>query len=206
LASSDTVADFAAGAALGGLTGLLVGLSTASVTGTILSSVVAIGTAFIGLAGEPKLAGGAITQMRIIGFATAMIVALFGGVWTRTHDFLSPTPQQLYDQLRAADFPPEEARDVVKLIRFGLKTDRAGSTMEVDPEAGKNTRTTLYSTTPEWCADLVARQDQPMEEQIEWLSRQGDEYDELASRLRNLPPDRQVAVAQAAPFYICEVN
>ena len=205
--SSDKIVDFAAGITLGGLTGLLVGLTTTSVTATILSSIVAIATAFIGLAGEPKLIAGTVTQLRIIGFAAAMIAALLAGIWMRTHNVLSPTPKQIFDQLLQAGLTKEQATQLVVFSRFGLMPEGATPASETAvADAAKRDNTTLFFRAPAWCDDFLQRRTQPANDQIAWLAQQGGEYEEMAARLNRLPEDRKPAVLKAAPFYICGVS
>jgi hypothetical protein len=200
-----TTVDVTAGLCLGALTGLLVGLTTASVTTTVLASVLAVATAFIGLAGETKFLDGVVNHARVASFAGAMACALLAGIWMRTHQTLSPSVEDLYIQLKTADFSEAEAKDVVRFVKFGLVP--AGATVATGDQAAIVTgwNGTLFNGAPSWCDDFRLRQSQPVDDQVAWLQGQ-EEARDIASRMSNLPPERRAEVAGEALFYLCGIN
>lgn len=197
------VGDVVTGLVLGALTGILVGLTTASVIATVLSSVLAIATTFVGLAGETKFAAVTVNHARVASFAAAMIFTLLGGMWIRTHDLLSPSPKELYDQLVAANIKPDDAGDLVMFAKFGLLPKDKSVTNSDPANVTKRIQTSLFANIPRWCDDFRQRQSQPIDDQIDWLAGQGGTYADLAARLKKLPDDRRTEVVHSSLFYIC---
>lgn len=197
--------DVAAGLCLGALTGLLVGLTTASVTTTVLASVLAVGTSFIGLAGDAKLLDGVVNHARVASFAGAMACALLAGISMRTHQTLSPSAKDLFIELRTAEFTEAEAKDVVRFVKFGLVP--TGATVATGDQAAIVNRRdgTLFNDAPAWCDDFRRRQSQPVDNQVAWLQGQ-EEARDIALRMGNLPPERRAVVAGQALFYLCGIN
>ncbi|TIX87691.1 hypothetical protein [Rhizobium sp. P44RR-XXIV] len=197
------IADVVTGLVLGALTGIIVGLTTASVVVTVLSSVLAIATAFVGLAGDTKLTAVTVNHARVASFAVAMIFTLLGGMWIRTHDLLSPNPKEIYDQLVTANVKPDDAADLVVFAKFGLLPKDKSAANSDPANVTKRIQSSLFADTPRWCDDFRRRQGQPVDDQIEWLAGQGGTYAELAARIKKLPDDRRTEVVHSSLFYIC---
>ena len=86
--------DFFAAATLGLFIGFILGLSMGEVTGIILSSLIPTITLYIGLK-EGK--GDSGPKKLFIGiFSLFCSLSLAGGLWTRTHNLLSPSIEQQY--------------------------------------------------------------------------------------------------------------
>jgi hypothetical protein len=199
--------NFVAGLCLGTLTGTLVGLTTTGVVSTVLSTVVAIITAFLGIGGELKFFETSSAPIRVIGFSLAMTIALVSGIWLRSHQALSPTPIEIVRQLTAAGYSTTEARDLARLVRFGLKFEGVDPISE-EAVAGsiKQTQTSLYSSTASRCNDLNRDKSLSAQTQIDRLATYGGAYANIAFRLRNQPVDRQVTLLSSATFYLCGAN
>ncbi len=112
----------AAACALGLLTGLLVGMSTSGVTASVVSAALAMVAGVVALTGiaNPFLPKGEDAAVRSAGhdwavffFAVVTIIGLGSGLWMRTHDSLSPTPDELVARWQAAGFEAAEARGIV---------------------------------------------------------------------------------------------
>lgn len=213
-----TVVDVVAGVCLGALTGLLVGLTMASVTTTVLASVLAVATAFVGLAGEAKFLNGLVNHARVASFAGAMACALLAGIWMRTHQTLSPSVEEIFEELTAKKFAGAEAfthaeaKDVIRFVKFGLVpagAPPAGAPLTAataeKATAFNRTSGSLFATAPLWCDDFRRRRSQPLDEQVAWLQGQ-DEAREIAVRMSNLSPERRAMVVGEALFYLCGVN
>ncbi|MGF6562529.1 hypothetical protein [Erwinia aphidicola] len=197
--------DIILGLSLGTLTGFIVGITTASVTSAILSSMLAMVSAFVGLAAEVKVFNSGINQVRVVAFCLSMMIAMTSGIWMRTHDVLSPSPQDIYKQFYNESFnsfSEYEAKEMVLFVRYGL----VPQDKKVVEKVQQSKITALFSGVPAWCGDLSARQNMPAVDLIIWLQQQGGEYRTLAERMLQLPQQRQEQIAHAALFYLCGVN
>lgn len=118
----------AAACGLGLLTGLLVGLSTAGVTASVVSALLAMAAGVAALTGvqNPFLPTGDSAAGRstthnwaLFGFALAAVAGLGGGLWARTHDLLSPSPQEIASRWEAAGLSRESAARLAVLQLTG---------------------------------------------------------------------------------------
>lgn len=118
----------AAACGLGLLTGLLVGLSTAGVTASVVSALLAMAAGVAALTGvtNPFLPTGdsaagrsATHNWALLAFALAAVAGLGGGLWVRTHDLLSPSPQEVAARWQAAGLSKESAARLAVLQLTG---------------------------------------------------------------------------------------
>jgi hypothetical protein len=84
-----TIWQILSGAALGAITGLLIGLSVSPVVATVLGSITAALGALLGFQNANEAAArGSDVRLAFFGFSCA--IALFVGLYLRTHNSLSP--------------------------------------------------------------------------------------------------------------------
>ncbi|MER9867198.1 hypothetical protein NKJ35_08300 [Mesorhizobium sp. M0136] len=117
---SSTTIDVISGISLGFLTGLLVGLTTASVTSSVISSLLALVVAIVGLSKDSNVLFSTNNSIRLSSFAFAAIISVLLGLYMRTHDLLSPSPAQLYNELKLASYSDDDARSLVRFKIFGI--------------------------------------------------------------------------------------
>ncbi|WP_422369491.1 hypothetical protein [Pelagibius sp.] len=148
------MAMFAAACALGLLTGLLIGLSTSGVTGSVVSAVLAMAAGVVALTGvkNPFLPKGESAAPRSAGhnwavtaFAVMTIAGLGSGLWARTHDLLSPTPQEIAERWQAIGLAPEIARRVAVWQLSGLTLSTEGEVSAEAAEGPLKTASVLFS-------------------------------------------------------------
>jgi len=147
------MAMFAAASGLGLLTGLLVGLSTAGVTASVVSALLAMAAGVAALTGvkNPFLPTGDRAAERsnchnwaLFGFALAAVLGLGGGLWVRTHDLLSPSPQQLAARWEAAGLRSDVAARLAVLQMTGANLSGDGG-MEVAADGHSIRASVLFS-------------------------------------------------------------
>ncbi len=147
------MAMFAAACALGLLTGLLIGLSTSGVTGSVVSAVLAMAAGVVALTGvkNPFLPKGESAAPRspghnwaVTAFAVMTIAGLGSGLWARTHDLLSPTPQEIAAQWQAIGLAPETARRIAVRQLSGLTLSAEGE-VKAEADGPLKTSSVLFS-------------------------------------------------------------
>ena len=192
------MAKMAAACALGLLTGLLVGMSTSGVTASVVSAALAMVAGVVALTGiaNPFLPKGENAAARAAGhdwavffFAVATIAGLGGGLWMRTHDTLSPTPDELLARWQAAGFEAAEARGIV--VRHLV--DAAGESGGKDTGA-RASATVLFSTDAATCQRTdPSRAPDSAEARNSW-SLAPEPWPALANSLAAMPKDSLQAV------------
>jgi hypothetical protein len=191
------MAKIAAACALGLLTGLLVGLSTSGVTASVVSAALAMAAGVMALTGitNPFLPKGENAATRAAGhdwavffFALVTIGGLGGGLWMRTHDALSPTPNELIDRWQAAGFSAEESRKIV-VAQWGAAAGEGGK----GPALSK-TATVLFAGDAATCQRTdPSRAPDAAEARNTW-SLAPEPWPALAKSLAALPKDSLQAV------------
>lgn len=129
------MAMFLAAVSLGLLTGLLIGLSSSGVTASVVSAVLAMAAGVVALTGVknpflPKGEGAAERSAQhnwaVAAFALVTIAGLASGLWMRTHNSFSPTPQELAAQWQAAGLSDQQAQRIAVLQLTGATLDEKG--------------------------------------------------------------------------------
>jgi hypothetical protein len=143
-----------AGAALGLLLGLLIGLSNSPVVAVVVGALasglmvllgfvpnkVAAADAGAGAAGVDALRA---AGWRLAGFGFACSAALLAGMYIRTHEAMSPTPEAQMKRLTAAGFSADEARAWVAFKDAGLLFKTGGGTGPGGTAGGGETATVV---------------------------------------------------------------
>jgi len=192
------MAKIAAACALGLLTGLLVGLSTSGVTASVVSAALAMAAGVMALTGitNPFLPTGENAAARAAGhdwavffFAVVTIIGLGGGLWMRTHDTLSPTPDELVARWQAAGFEAAEARKIV-VAQLGAAAGDGGG----NDTGARASATVLFSTDAATCQRTdPSRAPDAAEARNSW-SLAPEPWPALARSLAALPKDSLQAV------------
>jgi len=103
------------GALTGLLVGALVGLSSSSVVQTLVTALIAVATAIVGVVptdgAKVRISPTAHTWMALFGVCA--FAGMVSGLYIRTHDMLSPTPSDLVERWEAAGFTAPAARALV---------------------------------------------------------------------------------------------
>lgn len=105
------------GAAIGLLVGLLMGLAVSPTVGVIVGGLASSLALILGLNDRYFSASKAI---RIGSFGLACILGAFGGIYVRTHKLLEPSLESQLEEYVALGYDENEARDFIKLTRFGI--------------------------------------------------------------------------------------
>jgi len=113
--------DIFSGIALGLLVGVLIGLSIAQVTGIILGALTSLLAAFFGL--RPDKEGETGNKVIIAYFSISCFLAIFGGIFMRTHDLLAPSLEHEIAQYKKANFTDSEIKEILYVKKFGLLTN-----------------------------------------------------------------------------------
>lgn len=146
-----------AASSLGLLTGLLIGLSTSPVVASVVSALLAMAAGIMALTGvkNPFLAKGEEAQGRkashdwaVMAFAVMAIAGLGGGLWARTHDALSPAPQELAAKWIDAGLDADVAARLAAFRLTGAMINAGGEIAEAQADSGKAaTSTVLFAHT-----------------------------------------------------------
>ncbi|GAA0549991.1 hypothetical protein [Chitinophaga japonensis] len=180
-----------AGIGLGLLTGIIIGLSIAEVTGIILGALTSLLAAFFGLQGSRE--GEAGNQLIIGTFGFTCVLAIFAGLYMRTHNVLAPSPDASLRAYRAAGFDTSEIKKIVLFRELGLVPE--GYTFS--KEAKQAGSTVLMAKDP-GSLDLCALTEQSTLEDIQQaFSQSGGVYDELQRSLRETvsnPDERRLTL------------
>lgn len=107
-----------AGLGLGILIGTIIGLSIAEVTGIILGALTSVLAAFFGL--KPAKEGETPNHGAIAAFGFSCLIAIFLGMFIRTHNLLAPSLDSQIKEYTQAGFAVEEARQLVLVQHLGL--------------------------------------------------------------------------------------
>lgn len=108
-----------AGVSLGLLTGIIIGLSIAELTGIILGALTSLLAAFFGLGGGggEKQTG---NQVTIGSFGLSCVLAIFIGMYARTHNVVAPAADATLLKYRSAGFDTTEIKKIILFREFGL--------------------------------------------------------------------------------------
>lgn len=148
------MATIAAACALGLLTGLLVGLSTSGVTASVVSALLAMAAGVAALTGakNPFLPTGESAAQRddghnwaLFAFALLTVIGLGSGLWARTHDALSPSPQEIAARWEALGLSREAAGRLAVLQLTGATLSDAGVVETAGPAAPSPLASVLFS-------------------------------------------------------------
>ncbi|SRR5258707_10121573 len=175
-----------AGAGLGILTGLLVGLSSSPVVASVVGALAAGIVTLLGLVqsdGSKKLfAPGAPARLGTFGLACALGTLL--GLYVRTHDLLSPTPQQQIASLVKAGFDKEQAKQWLLAKQFG-----------VNGKAGVGSSALFSGTGSDDCQEFNAASYKDLHQQLAHFQEIGGRYASFAAGIQNLSdPDKSVVL------------
>lgn len=191
-----------AGAALGLCLGILIGMTTAPIVGTVVGALAALFGTVFGVRLQ-DLEGFA----RIGGFGAFCLFGVLLGVVLRTHNILGITVTQQVKEWVAAGYDTTTARQIVLYRELGLLSDKSGR-LTVTPRSEKVGLSTasahLSAAGEEECAqtDPANFANDPAKI-IRSYSSFGGEWNVLASSLKELPPDKQRAIADAAWRLAC---
>lgn len=111
--------DTFAGVAIGASVGLMVGLSVSPITGMVVTTLLSVLVAYLGLGGQAGPLTSGIASTRVVGFCLGLAPALLLSLTLRTHDGLSPSPRDLVERWKEAGFSQTQAMDLAVLERFG---------------------------------------------------------------------------------------
>jgi hypothetical protein len=194
-----------AGAALGVFLGLLIGLTVSPVAATVVGSITALVTTFIGLG--DKLIGDrrAPSSARIIVFSIFAAVFMLIGIYVRTHDYLAPPPRDSVRALLDAHFPEGDALEIVRFARFGLGPKDAVVAAPESPVVRRNL-TTLFGAPADACTQMIRNRAAAPVARLSAMSQANDNFKEVAERIQSAPMERQVALLDAADFYLCGIR
>ncbi len=107
-----------AGIGLGLLVGTIIGLSIAQVTGIILGALTSLLAAFFGLrTGKEGETG---NQVIIGSFGITCVLAIFLGLFIRTHNLLAPSLQNDIKEYKAAFFDTGDIKKIILFKELGL--------------------------------------------------------------------------------------
>ena len=81
------------GVGFGALLGVMLGLSISDVVASFLTAAVAIAAAILGVAPLPENGRLKLNQLQLSAFAFACIVAVFLGMYIRTHNLMGPSTE-----------------------------------------------------------------------------------------------------------------
>lgn len=199
-----------AAVSLGLLTGLLIGLSTSGVTASVVSAVLAMAAGVVALTGvkNPFLPKGENAAERTPGhnwavaaFALMAVIGLSSGLWMRTHNAFSPTPQEIATQWQAAGLSEAAARRLAVLQLTGASLTAEGTVEAGAAEGPVLTASVLFSVVPaEDCQRSdPARAPDAVEARNSW-SLAPDPWPGLAKALADQPR----AILQAVWSGLCE--
>lgn len=145
---------------MGLLLGILLGLSSSSVVAVVVGALAAMLSAFLDAGGQQKSDGNVVNREAriagavrngLFGFACTAGIAL--GIYTRTHDLLSPPRPTLAQQVRALEtigFTAAEARR----LAVGRTPGDAPAGMAPAGATQDLTRTVLFGVTETQCQRL----------------------------------------------------
>jgi hypothetical protein len=128
--------DTLAGIAIGASVGLLVGLSVSPIAGAVVTTLLSVLVAYLGLGGQAGSLTSGVVSARVVGFCLGLAPALLLSLTLRTHDGLSPSPLAQVERWKAAGFSHSEAKDLVVLERFGSLPPAPRITDSVSPKPG----------------------------------------------------------------------
>lgn len=126
---------FGAGAAIGLVVGFMTGLSISPVTSMVLG---ALSTGLLALLGfklskETEFADS--QPLRVLGFGIACMIALVGGISTRTHQWLSPSLSEQNEKLGAI-FNAADTNQILLSTNYGLLPAGMAKPSEEQPAVG----------------------------------------------------------------------
>lgn len=139
-----------AGFAIGASVGLIVGLSVSPIAGAVVTTLLSLLVAYLGLGGQAGPLTSGVASARVVGFCLGLGPALLLSLTLRTHDGLSPTPKYLVERWKAAGFTESQAMDLAVYERLGTipsfnKPQRtpvvAPNPSEPDPNTKTKTKT-----------------------------------------------------------------
>ena len=198
--------DLAAGAALGLLLGTLVGLSATPIVSTVVTALVALLAGLFGLSDKLSWAMQSGGARRLVAFGLAATLATPAAILVRTYEWLSPSIDQQRQELRRIGVVDSlEQKDLLLFLHFGIQP--AGRSLSVkDGASGTQTRQgVLYAAPAEFCNEITRLRVQgaPPADYLALFGSGRDELRRIGEAIAALSPDRQKAVLEAAPVYLC---
>ena len=183
-----------AGVGLGVLTGLLVGLSASPVVASVVGAIAASIVTLLGLApgdGSRKLfASGSALRLGTFGLACALATLL--GLYIRTHDLLSPTPDQQIASLHKAGLNQEQATQWVLAKRF-----------EPTGKAGVGSSVLFSGTGVDDCQEFDPTRYKDAQEQLAHFQSIGGRYLAFATGIQSLSDSDKLIVLKSARLLFC---
>jgi hypothetical protein len=183
-----------AGVGLGVLTGLLVGLSASPVVASVVGAIAAGIVTLLGLApgdGSRKMfAPGSTVRLGTFGLACALATLL--GLYIRTHELLSPTPDQQIASLRKAGLNQEQATQWV-LAKF----------FEPSGKVGVGSSVLFSGTGVDECQEFDPARYKDAREQLAHFQSIGGHYSAFATGIRSLSDSDKSIVLKGVRLLFC---
>ena len=196
----------AAALALGLATGLLIGLSSSELVAAVVTALVALATTLVALGGPALVAGkapperDAADDAALVAFAGALVIAVLAGLYVRTHDLLSPSPEVLTARWEAAGFSSAEARRIASHTLRGIDLgDGTAPLAATGPAAASATaRSVLFSGEyKSRCASTDPTRAPDRGELLNTWSLAGEPWQVLSVALTEAPDGQLMAVWSA---------
>ena len=109
------------GSGIGLLIGVLMGLAVSPTVGVIIGALASILAVLLGL-NDTQFSNA--KAVRIGSFGFACVLGAFLGIFVRTHNLLSPSPQALLQTYTKLGFSEPEVRDFIAYKEFGILDEK----------------------------------------------------------------------------------
>ena len=195
------------GVGLGLLVGILVGLSSSPVASVVVGALAAGMMTLLGFVssskdGDPVAARGSV--LRLGGFGLACTAAVLSGLYIRTHNLLSPTPNEQVKELQGAGYTPEEARMWVEYKNLGTLTARTDSQVAAVFRAPATAGSVLFASgNSDECQHFDTNRYKNAKEQLYALQQLGGRHAEYAEKISTLDANHQKTVLDSLRLLFC---
>lgn len=196
---------------MGFLLGFLIGLSASPVVGSVVGGLTALLVTFFGLRNPDAEAGGpsageaaSIREARVYtvgAFGLLATVGVAAGLFVRTHDLLSMSPQERVRRWMDAGFPESEARAVARFELTGILP--SGATIPEDRDLASPGSSLLFAGRKEQCDRLDLSQLGDAESLRNAFLLEGEPWASIAGAVASLPPSDQVQALEAVRRLAC---
>jgi hypothetical protein len=109
------------GAGLGILIGTCIGLSISEVVGVVLAALTSLLAAYFGLKPPAEQSTPSRGQLIIVtSFSFSCVIAIFLSVYLRANNVLSPSSNEIMEDIRAVGFTETEAKKIFLFRQYGM--------------------------------------------------------------------------------------
>jgi hypothetical protein len=189
-----------AGAAVGLLLGLVMGLSISPVVGVVLGALSAGLLALLGFQKEPASTA---SSWRIAAFGFSCVLGLLFGITTRTHWWITPSPEQELARWKGANFTDDQARQLVLYNQTGI-AQKDWTFVTQHPAGGAGAPVLFASDSSDDCGYLTSTRFPDVSVQLQQFINKQGAYKDIAAVVKRLPETNQRELLDAALALRCQ--